>query len=132
MDDNNNNWMIDFLSATVQATEIAEKIYPELKLDKVEWEICKQNFGGYAFYKKNLIRISAPMCQQFSKNEILKTCLHEIAHIINHKLATLRDGKVWNSHGYQFHRICQQLGLDYEGTKSATDTSRCEKRTGVI
>lgn len=64
----------------------------------------RQRFFGRCYFKEKIVSLNLVMHKNSTKDMIVDTCFHEIAHAIDY----LQRGK--SNHGYQWKRLAKELG----------------------
>ena len=84
--------------------DLREK-YPELKKYRLVYGKAKNTLGT-CYWIKKFIRISKYHLEKSSKNAMVDTLLHEIAHAISYE----RDKNT--GHNYKWKQVCKEIGAE--------------------
>lgn len=97
-------------------------------LPAVTWDLVGKSRAGEASGDATTIRLNRQYAVLMGRTEYTQTALHEAAHIVTSarriamKIPHQSDGQ-WSSHGYQWARAMEQLGLSPD---------RCVKTTAEV
>lgn len=95
---------------------------------RVKWNPRMRSTAGRAFYKENIIELN-PKLQDISEEELHRTFLHELAHLVAHHRTYPRRIA---PHGVDWRLACKDLGIPYEkATHNLPLPSRTQARPWV-
>lgn len=80
------------------------------KTVRVVWNPRMRSTAGRAYYKETRIELN-PRLQVISEEEVLRTFLHEMAHLVAHARTYPRRIA---PHGLEWREACRDLGIPYE------------------
>jgi len=104
------------VKSEVELTELARDHAQELgliglaELLQVKWNSRMRSTAGRAYYQQSLIELN-PRLIEISEEEVHRTFLHELAHLVAHARNTKRRIA---PHGVEWREACRDLGIPNE------------------
>lgn len=114
--------MVSLETLNSEAIEHAKEL-GLLKLSKqviVTWNPRMRSTAGRAFYKESKIELN-PKLIEISEEEVLRTFLHELAHLVAHARTSPRR---ISPHGVEWKQACSDLGIPNEKATHALPLPR--------
>lgn len=104
--------MVSLETLKSEAIEHAEKLglFQLSKQVTVTWNSRMRSTAGRAFYKESKIELN-PKLIEISEEEVLRTFLHELAHLVAHARTAPRRIL---PHGAEWQQACSDLGIPHE------------------
>ncbi|MGJ8676182.1 MAG: SprT-like domain-containing protein [Akkermansiaceae bacterium] len=99
-----------------EATNICARRLRELSLENlaervnVVWNSRMRSTAGRAFYADSKIELN-PKLREISEDEVRRTLLHELAHLMAHERYGRGRFKKIAPHGLEWQAACAELGL---------------------